>query len=690
MSARGLARFLILFPLCAALLAACAPAMAPTPAAEEQATQNPAAEEPAAEEPAAEPEVETRPPPVEQPTAAPVIEPTQAPLVEDRLVELEWPSRLRMGESDVIRLALVPSKDGYVAKAEFPEHDLQTQSVPVPRPNGYALYAVARLDGVGFEIAPGGDQERFVPPGEEVAWRWTLSPRAPGQQRLSIQLRLRWVPAAGMPGSARESLAYGRGIDVRVASFLGMSRAQAAFTGVIGTLLGCGCLLLAAAGPLLGGARVAPGQIQAVRAPERRLDIDCPPGLALSAEESGLLQALFAAYRRLVIENEFLSGYSGARTFLIRPVRPDGGADALTIVKLGPQAAIRQEFASYEAFVKDRLPPMTARIQRPPVALAGSREAAAVQYTFISEPGRPPVSLRRALLADPDPALIERLFETFGPNWWMQRRAMTFRLGQEYDGLLPPHYVLEPLESKARRASRVIAENDDPARLALSVGDVVEVRPFRQVEMRADRQSCSLLGVSSAGRPALRLRWLSPRPPQRTGLARVSAARMDLLRGWTKTLDRFGLPDPLEALPALLEETVPGSVSVIHGDLNLENVLVGPGSLVWLIDFAQTREGHPLYDFAHLESELIAHVLTPRAGSSQAYLDLWQRGDEPLLQALHAIAGRCLLDPARPREYHLALTLACLGALKYANLLPPARYNLYLTAAHLVETALRR
>ena len=42
--------------------------------------------------------------------------------------------RLRLGDSDVIRLALVPTKDGYVAQAEFPDHSLQTREVPVPAP----------------------------------------------------------------------------------------------------------------------------------------------------------------------------------------------------------------------------------------------------------------------------------------------------------------------------------------------------------------------------------------------------------------------------------------------------------------------------------------------------------------------------------------------------------------------------
>ena len=48
---------------------------------------------------------------------------------------------------------------------------------------------------------------------------------------------------------------------------------------------------------------------------------------------------------------------------------------------------------------------------------------------------------------------------------------------------------------------------------------------------------------------------------------------MALLRGWTENFDRFGLPDPLENLAAVLDETLAGTRSVIHGDLNLENVL---------------------------------------------------------------------------------------------------------------------
>ena len=130
-----------------------------------------------------------------------------------------------------------------------------------------------------------------------------------------------------------------------------------------------------------------------------------------------------------MLESEFLSGYSGARTFLARPVQTGGACRRADHRQDRPAQGIQGEFDNYERFVKDRLPPVTARIQHPPVTVAGS-ERAALQYTFIAEPGRRPLSLRQALLDDPNPGLLLRLFDTFGPHWWMQRQPYTFRWGR--------------------------------------------------------------------------------------------------------------------------------------------------------------------------------------------------------------------------------------------------------------------
>jgi hypothetical protein len=371
------------------------------------------------------------------------------------MIELEWPAGLYLGESDLVRLSIVPYQGGYQLQAEFPEHTVQSQPVPVTRLAGYTLSGVARLDGVGFEISPAAEAEYPLPENETVTWRWTLSPKTAGQQRLSIGLTLRWTPEAGNPAPLREQMAFSRGLTIQVSSVLGLSRSQALAVGFVGLVFGAGL----SAGALVLRPRAARSLLHTLQ-PDAGLAIEPRPGIQVSREEAGLLQALFRRYARLALESEFLSGYSGARTFLALPIHPDGRADAYTIVKIGSRASIQCEAEAYERYVKDRLPPVTARIQQAPVTLPGSSRAA-VRYTFIAEPGHLPTSLRLALLADPDPALLWRLFETFGPNWWMQRRAYAFRWALEYDRLLPPHLVLEPI-SAATRPARTLDEHMPP------------------------------------------------------------------------------------------------------------------------------------------------------------------------------------------------------------------------------------
>ncbi|RMF48581.1 MAG: hypothetical protein D6755_03630, partial [Anaerolineae bacterium] len=370
--------------------------------------------------------------------------------VEAHAVEVEWPGRMYLGDSDIVRLSLVPSEDGYQITAEFPEHRTLTQDVPVVRQAGYELYAAARLDGVGFEIAPAGEQVSLLPENQVVTWHWSLTPRRPGRQRLTIHLQMRWEPLPGTPGEARQAAAYSRGLDVQVDSFFGLTRQQAMFVLWLGVaLLGSGAAALVtrrrgATNRSPQGTRQPSIAVAArLQSPNPSVHIEKPQGLQLSSAEATLLQALFHRYARLQIQQEFLSGYSGARTFLLTPIRGDGRSDAPTIVKAGRRADIEREYASYEAFVRHTLPPVTARIQSAPVR-APESDLAALQYTFIGLNNRPPASLREALERNPDPALVSKLFEIFGPNWWMQRTPWTFRWEQEYDRLLPPHAVLQP------------------------------------------------------------------------------------------------------------------------------------------------------------------------------------------------------------------------------------------------------
>ena len=612
--------------------------------------------------------------------------PTATPLVEARVVELEWPSSMRLGDSDVIRLSLIPSKDGYTVTTEFPEHQTQSQDLPVNRPGGFEIRAVARLDGVGFKISPQGEQERSLPLDETVTYRWSIKPDDAGHHRVSVTLLLRWIPALGTNGSQRESSVYSRSMDVIVTSFFGLDRGQAMAGGFFGLIFGGGLGIFGLVSLILLPGRPALKSLK----PNPSLRVEPRPGLALSADENTLLRAIFSRYGRLVLESEFLSGYSGARTFLALPIRTDGRADAYTIVKIGAREDIRREFENYEKHVKDTLPPVTARIQHPPVTTAPAdlfgRGSAALQYTFIAEPGRTPTSLRQALQEKPDPGLLVKLFETFGPNWWMQRKPYTFRLGQEYDCMLPTHLVIEPASGRGT----VLEARTSPQQAQFEIGQLVNLRRFRHIEVRPDGKSLSLRGESVYGQSPLRVRWLGLGDP-RGATGRVVGTRQTLLREFTQGFDSLGLPDPFEKLSQALNENISGTQSTIHGDLNLENILVGPGDFIWLIDFAQTRDGHTLFDFAHLEAEIIGHIIAPRL-TPQGYLDLLKGTPAPefsalhsLITGLHSISDRCLFNSSQPREYRLALYMACLGALKFVNLDARAKYLLYLTAAYLAK-----
>jgi hypothetical protein len=214
---------------------------------------------------------------------------------------------------------------------------------------------------------------------------------------------------------------------------------------------------------------------------------------------------------------------------------------------------------------------------------------------------------------------------------------------------------------------------------------VIQLQHLAGIELRPDGQSLSLSATPVPGQPPLRLRWLSLASP--TGApARVVATRDSLLRELVAGFDRYGLPDPLPRLPGWLAETMTGTQSTIHGDLNLENALVGPGGIVWLIDFAQTRDGHTLFDFAYLEACLIAQIISPSVSDDQDFLARLERDDDPLRGAVHAMARRCLFNPDRLREYQLALVLACLGSLKFNNLDSRQKHRLYLSAAYLSQT----
>src|SRR5260221_699386 len=150
---------------------------------------------------------------------------------------------------------------------------------------------------------------------------------------------------------------------------------------------------------------------------------------------------------------------------VVRPFQADGRSDALDVVKIAERQSILWEKKRYDSFVKDTLPPTTARIEADP-ALPDRVPLGGLKYTFVRFRGEDlPVSLRdfteNHIAGDVAAFLWEALYNGFREAWWGQAQPYRFAAWQEYEFLLPPTLVVdvEPNASDSEAASSV------PARL---------------------------------------------------------------------------------------------------------------------------------------------------------------------------------------------------------------------------------
>ena len=162
----------------------------------------------------------------------------QPAIVEERFIEIEWPSAIRLGDSDFIRLSLVPGPEGSLKPtAEAEGHE--TEGEPIAIPNLYDTHnvlAVAELSGVGFEIDRAGEIGQPLLPGESAQWTWTIHPKSAGEQVLTLTLKLRFVPKSG--GETLERAVWAKLLNVEGRTVLGLSGRAADLLGVLGTISG--------------------------------------------------------------------------------------------------------------------------------------------------------------------------------------------------------------------------------------------------------------------------------------------------------------------------------------------------------------------------------------------------------------------------------------------------------------------
>ncbi len=458
-----------------------------------------------------------------------------------------------------------------------------------------------------------------------------------------------------------------------------------------------------------------PGNIQWQTPPQRNPTIENPKQLSLPAEAETILKTMFDNCQRLVINAEFGTGLSGSRIFMVRPIVDTRTAQLRTVVKLAPVSLIEKEWQAYQDCIRYRLPD-AAPIQGDPVLRPGGGWAG-LRYALMGGGGTFEIEsmhsyLRRASLKDIR-FVLKRLFKRLEQILQQASPRFEFHLQAGYDRILPVNLLIKPspgLDNPTLLSPAV------PLDRPLKQGDPVHVAGFVITKVDPQHRSVTLnrpIGNAPASY-CLRLKPVETLDSDRLGQVMapveglVTETRQERLEAEVRRAlgpefnlagetvswpEGPALPNPLIQWPAILQETRDVRTACIHGDLNLENIIVDPDTRdVSLIDFAEARWDHVLHDFLRLETEVVTklipellhqHNLPPEtiyAFYQRLHQAICQPGqtvappnpalERPwvILSAIREMAKKYLWQPDDWTEYYQGLALYLLGALRFKNL----------------------
>ncbi len=451
----------------------------------------------------------------------------------------------------------------------------------------------------------------------------------------------------------------------------------------------------------------------------------------LTDDQLFVLRRMFHGYAQIRVERRLTGGYTKALILIVTPINIDNREDAAVVVKIDQTDVILDEARRYEMHVKNTLPPLTARLEDRPVAPETS-DLAGLKYTLVAGTDRIPEDLRTAVKHDMPPEklgawLRSALYDVFGGTWWQQRRPFRFQVWREYDWLLPPILTLELLtDNKTVESVRVLKIPVRRSKIKqLEYGDAVMVENFTIQRVYRDRGAIQLAignSTDAANAYKIEVRGLD--------LARDAYYRGEVVerivgRVW-KTRDEYllhaasalepdfdihadtipcpdstieKLPNPIIAYDELLDRYINGSLSRIHGDLHLGNIMLGPNESAALIDFAYTRDGHAIFDWATLEvsilsdiamresetwddaREVLRHMIALNAQAEPEDANEEVTAALKPIRGLRAIVADGLTTRESWSEYYTALALCGLRAITWDTMQIGGRRLMFLIAA---------
>lgn len=445
-----------------------------------------------------------------------------------------------------------------------------------------------------------------------------------------------------------------------------------------------------------------------------------PHNLDIPAAGEQIIKTMFASYRRVVIRQEFGGGFSGGRVFEVQPIKADGTPELPVVVKLATISLIQKEWRAYRQHIHRRLPNI-AEVNTDPVLLPEIGWGG-LCYTLMGAGDFEVISLhdycRRAdITAEETGRVLDRLLRMMRHIWSYYQARTEFSWGSSYDSVLPVNLLIQV--SRPDLADYVSIVPESLPIEPIKPGKLVRLSGFAVNKVDLTTRT---VDFNRPQPPAYSLRCKFP-PDQplaayqtnqiidsiegRVLESRASRLQDEARRALGPDFDPdlpiisllpqadFNLPNPLLALPTLSPYSSGVNVASIHGDFNMENILIeAETGMVSLIDFAEAREDHILHDFLRLETEVITKILpeilyrrelAPLPILASLYWQLhWttlqQTWTKPILAhpdlkkswttltTIRRAAQQYLFEAGDTSEYYRGLVLYLLGALKFKSL----------------------
>jgi hypothetical protein len=159
-------------------------------------------------------------------------------LPERRRLTVEFPPRMRAGDSDLVRLTLEVDDLGNVTPTAHIGGNVITGQV-VEIPNLYESHHViaeTRFDIAGIQVRPAELVSEPLSPGSSVTFYWSIHPLEVGDYRGTIWLYIRFVDKSN--GEESRKTVSVQIVKIEAVNFLGLSGAFARTTGVVGSVVG--------------------------------------------------------------------------------------------------------------------------------------------------------------------------------------------------------------------------------------------------------------------------------------------------------------------------------------------------------------------------------------------------------------------------------------------------------------------